>query len=212
MRIVVTPLGEPIRLNDDGTWQSARPSGSILERLKSLRPSPEIVGAYAELFHRVTIRVIDTDERVLCVHHGDRIEFGAVNDADVGDFAVDIYGYQAERLADQVDRGIIDPPGRFRIARALITARQRGPNSLLRNPLMSNAALRKIISGQTLRHVHLVSPDQTEEPDARMTWIYADPEWIVVPGLHGTAQRTFRLTVDDAMELQRQLFKWFYGW
>jgi hypothetical protein len=92
---------------------------------------------------------------------------------------------------------------------------------------MSNAALRKIRSGKTLLHVHLVSPDQTEEPDARMTWIYADPEWIVVPGLHGTAQRTFRLTVDDAMELQRQLFKglsggkltdwiklahWYVGW
>ena len=34
-----------------------------------------------------------------------------------------------------------------------------------------------------------------------------DGEWLVVPGHHGRPQRTFRLSVDDALELQRQLSK-----
>ena len=207
MRFVVTSQGEPIALKDDGTWESARGAGSVLDLWKGLDPKPEIVQMFAGLFDRVTVRVIDTGERVACVHHGDRIEFTRAGGDDSAGLAVDIYAYQAERLADRIVRGTIDPLERFRIARALMAARQTGSNSLLRNPLMSTSKLRKVISGKNLIQVQLTSPDPKEEGDAHFSWIHVDGEWVVVPGFHGTPQRMFRLRVDDALELQRQLFK-----
>ena len=207
MKIIVTSDGDPIRLNDDGTWKSARPAGSTLERWQSLRPSPEIVQMFAGLFVRVTVTIIDTGESIACTHLGNRIEFASAGEDDPGDFALEIYGYQAERLADQISQGAIDALEQFRIARSLIGARQMGSKSLKRNPLLSSARLRKIISGKNLIHVYLVSPDTGVEKDAHFSWIHVDGEWIVVPGHHGRPQRTFRLSVEDALELQRQLSK-----
>ena len=207
MKVIVTPEGEPIALKDDGTWKSARGSGSVLDLWKGLDPNGEIVPMFAGLFDRVIVHVIDTGERIVCAHHGDRIEFAGAAGDDSASLAIDIHAYQAERLADRVARGTIDPLERFRIARTLIAARQTGSNSLLRNPLMSNSKLRKIVSGKNLIHVLLASPDPEEEGDARFSWFYVDGEWVVVPGFHGTPQRAFRLSVDDALELQKQLFK-----
>ena len=207
MKIIVTPDGEPIGLNDDFTWKSARRTGSMLERWKGLQPSPEVVQMFAGLFDHVTVTIIDTGESIACTHLGDRIEFASAGEDDPGDFALEIYGYQAERLADQISRGTIDALEQFRIARSLIGARQMGPKSLKKNPLISNARLQKVISGKNLIHVYLVSPDTGAEKDARFTWIHVAGEWLVVPGHHGQPQRTFRLSVDDALELQRQLSK-----
>jgi hypothetical protein len=227
MKVFVTPEGEPIALEADGTWKSVRGTGSVLDLWKRLELQTEIVHMFAGLFDRVTVHVIDTDERIACVHYGDRIEFLAATADDSPDLAVDIYAYQAERLASQIDGGTINPVERFRIARTLMSARQTGSTSLLRNPLMSNNRLRKIISARNLIHVYLTSPEPEQEGDARFSWIHVDGEWLVVPGFYGTAQRTFRLRVDDALELQKQLFKamsgagptdwvrmaqWYVGW
>jgi hypothetical protein len=192
---------------DDGTWKSARVVGSVFDLWNGLDPKPKIVEMFAGLFDQVIVHVIDTEERIACVHHGDRIEFRRAGEDDAAGLAVDIYSYQAERLASQVAHGDIDPVERFRIARTLIAARQTGAKSLLHNPLMSNSKLRKVISGKNLIHVYLTSPDPNLDEDARFSWIYVDGEWLVVPGFQGTAQRRFRLSVDDALELQRQLFK-----
>jgi hypothetical protein len=205
MKIIATPDGDPIRLNDDGTWEPARPTGSILERWQSLQPSPETGQVFAGLFRRVTVTVIDSGESIACTHHGDHIEFASAGEGDPGDFILEVYSYQAERLADQISQGAIDDLEQFRIARSLIGARQTGSRSLKRNPLVSNARLQKIISGKNLIHVYLASPDTALEKDARFTWIHVDGEWLVVPGHYGQAQRTFRLSVRDALELQRQL-------
>ena len=207
MKVIVTPEGEPIALKDDGTWLSATGAGSVLDLWKGLDPDAKIVRLFEGLFDRVIVHVIDTGERIACVHHGDRIEFVAAAADESASLAVDIHAYQAQRLADRVARGTIDPVERFRIARSLIGARQTGANSLLRNPLMSNGKLRKIVSGKDIIHVLLKSPDPEEEGDARFSWFYVGGAWVVVPGFHGTAQRAFHLSVDDALELQKQLFK-----
>ncbi len=207
MQIIVTPEDEAIALKDDGTWESAGGPRSVLDLWKGLAPTSEIVAMFAGVFERLTVHVIDTEESIRCVHHGDRIEFTQATDDDSASLSVHIHAYQAVRLADHVAQGTIDIVERFRIARTLMAARQRGTNSLLRNPLMSNSKLRKVISGKNLIHVHLSSPDPEKEGDARFSWIHVDGEWLVVPGFHGTPQRTFRLSVDYAMELQSHLFK-----
>ena len=39
------------------------------------------------------------------------------------------------------------------------------------------------------------------------TLIYANRQWLVFPGLHGRAGRTFRLGLADAVEYQRRVFE-----
>jgi hypothetical protein len=50
--------------------------------------------------------------------------------------------------------------------------------------------------------VILVSPDSKEEPDALFSMIHVNGRTLLVPGLHGTPERTFRVTIADALELQ----------
>ncbi len=74
MKIATTDDGEPIGLNDDGTWQSMRQSEPVLEKWQSLRPSEEVVELFSGLFNTVRVRVIDTQETITCRHLGHRME------------------------------------------------------------------------------------------------------------------------------------------
>lgn len=74
-------------------------------------------------------------------------------------------------------------------------------------------------------HVILLSPDGKD--GATHTLVYKDQQWDVLPGLQGTAQRTFRMTPTQAIEYQRHAYEatrannpsgwsafstWYKGW
>jgi hypothetical protein len=95
------------------------------------------------------------------------------------------------------------------------------------NPLSSRPSLRRLIRAKNLIHVYLTSPDPAQEPDSTFSIIHVNRRSLLVPGLHGTPERIFRLTVADAFELQRMLLQglkggratkwlqvatWYVGW
>ncbi len=205
-RRVITPDRKVIALNEDGTWENATPSGSALEKWKSLALSPNVIGLFKGLFEKLGVRIIDTTEELTCIHCGDRVEFVAGVDKDAVDFTAEIYAFQADRLAEHAASGDIDDLERFRIARALFIRSFTGRRNILSNPLMSNFILQRLVRGKNLIHVHLVSPDPQQDEDATFTLIYINKRWLVVPGLHGEPKRIFRVSVENAVGLQKQLF------
>ena len=100
MQRVITPDQKVVVLNEDGTWKYSSPVGSMLEKLKSLALSANIVEMFKGLFERLGVQVIDTGEAFTCIHHGNRIEFASgVKETEV-DFIVKVYAFQLERLAE----------------------------------------------------------------------------------------------------------------
>ena len=78
-------------------------------------------------------------------------------------------------------------------------------------PLSSTPSLRRVIRAKNLIHVHLISPDPAQEPDATFSIIHVNRHSLLVPGLHGAPERVFRLAVRDALELQRVLMQGLKG-
>lgn len=205
MTTVITPDRKVVLLRDDGTWKYATGAGSTFERLKTLSVPPSVAETVKGMFSQLGVRVIDTGDAFTCVHRGDSVEFvSGVNERTV-DFTVQVYQFQLERLAEYVRKGAIDEVEQFRIACALF-ATAAGSRHIMRNPLMSNGLLRRMIRGKNLMHVTLVSPDKAQEPDVAYTIIFINGEQVVVPGLHGTPLRILRVPFADAIALQKNLF------
>ena len=205
MTIVVTPDRKAIVLNDDRTWTYAPSASSVLERWKSLTLRGELIERFREVFDRLGVRIMDTGEALTCTHRGDRIEFEAGIDEASVDSTVEIHGYQAERLAQQVELGPLQPIEEFRIARELLASSARAAGNDVDNPLSSNPFMRRFIRAKDLIHVSLVSPDPDEEPDATYSLIHVSGRSLLIPGLHGRPERVFRLNVVHVLELHRHL-------
>lgn len=198
--------GRVARLHDDGTWAYAPTTGFALDLLRVHPISPEVAQAVHGLFERIGMRVVETGEEVTATHRGEAIEFTAGVDAADVDFIIPLFLFQVERLSGYFEGGRLDEMELFRITEALFE-HGAGPRHLLGNPLVSNPILRVLIRGKQLLHITLVSPDQAQGPDALWTMAFVNGQWLVVKGHHGVPQRVLRATVQDAIDVQRLLFK-----
>jgi hypothetical protein len=208
MKIAITTDGQAVRLHDDGTWKDAAPSGPVRERWEGLPQPPHLVEMLQGLFRQVGVRIIDGGEEFTCVQQPESIALVDGIDRDAVDFTLAIYGFQAERFAEQLAAGEVDDLEQFRIARVLVLASltSAGRYSIWHNPLMSNPFLRWWIRGKNLLHLYLISPDPGQEEDLKLTLMHINRRWLGIPGLYGEPRRVFRVTVADALELQRHLF------
>lgn len=191
-------------LNDNGTWAHLEPRGSVLEKLKSLPQPPGVLRVFEGLFDRLGFKVLDTGEALSCLQTKQGVVFTAGIDEESVELTVEIFAFQIDRLAEEVLRGTVSELEQFRIARELVSAKPGKGRSILYNPLMSSFLLRWVIRGRKLIHVDLVSPQPDEEEDAFFTLIFVNRRWLVVPDLHGEPERSWRVTVKDALELQRR--------
>jgi len=205
MRTIVTSDRKVVVLDDTGTWSYAPTSGSVFQRWTSLAIPRDLVELFRGIFERLGVRIIDTGEAWTCIHRGDRIEFVAGIDEAAVELTVPIYEYQAERLARHIQSGALDEMEWFRVARELMINAPAAGHLLVHNALSSSPMLRRVIRAKNLVHVFLISPDTKQEPDATFTFIYVNNGSLLVPGLHGAPERVFRLTVRDALELQRKM-------
>jgi len=206
METVVVQDGRVINLQDDGTWKAFQASGSALEMMQSLNISGEIVQTFRGIFQKLGIRILDTGEGFTCVHRGDQIEFVPELAEGEVDFTIETLRFKIDRLADHISRGGLEKIEEFRVARELFQMGPGGVGNVTHNPLVSNKWLRRVIGGKHLCHIHLVSPDVVQEPDAAFSFIFVNNRWLVIPEFYGEPERVFRITVEDAIDLQKRLF------
>jgi len=168
-----------------------------------MQPAP-VVEFFAGLFRSAGVRVTDTGDAFTCHHLGDRIEFEDGVDQRHLDFVVDIDSSQVDRMLEDVRAGELDERAKFRIMAELATP---ATQAALARPMIRNRALRGVLyrigRAESLMHVRLVAPPGEE--DVAHTIVYADGQWLVIPGLHGSPPHEYRLTVSDAVLYQRRM-------
>lgn len=227
MKIAMTSTNQPIALNNDGTWQYLKASGSCLEKMQQMEQPESVVKFFSDLFDRLGIYIVDSTEKFTCIDCGDRIEFEDGIDEDKVDFCVSLYSFQIDRFIADVGAGYSDPLAHFRLVKEFFRMPSHDKKSLLNSPLLNNSAFRKLIHSKNLLHVHLISPDKNAEDDATFTLFFVKGNWNLTQGLVGEPERVFRLSADDALELNRRMFsasrdkkitalpelaKWYINW
>jgi hypothetical protein len=176
--------------------------GSSLEKWKNLTQPPAVVEFFQGLFERVGIRVADTGEAFSARHLGDRIEFDPTLDERNVDYTVAIDSAQIDRLAEHVQTGKLDETEQYRIVSALFTP---ATAAMLKSPVLSHPTLRWLAGVEDVIHVHLRGAPNGEK-EFQHTLIYANRQWLVVPGLQGEPRRVYKLNLPEALAYHRRAF------
>jgi hypothetical protein len=179
--------------------RNAKPSA--MQIWSTIGQTPELVSYFEGVFAKAGITVEETGEAFTVMHHGDRIAF-APGLADDVEFVVPIHMENVTRLAAHARDGKFDAEESWRIVQALFTPLTR---AALQSPLVTRNWLRALAGVETLIHVHLLHPSGGDS--ATHTLAFAGNQWLVLSGLHGTPQRTYRLTPAQALDFQRQLYQ-----
>jgi hypothetical protein len=177
---------------------------SSLQQWQTVTQDPRVIGFFKGTFERAGVRVIDTGESFTCIHRGDRVDFEPTLNESTTDFTVELQSSQVQRFASAAASGDLDALAQYRAVKALFTP---ATQATLRTPMLANPILRRLAGIESLIHVRLESPAPAEEDHTTHTLIHASSQWMVIPGLHGRARRTFDLSVADAVVYQRRVFK-----
>ena len=177
-----------------------------LETFRAFVLNPQILRFFDGLFEIVGSRVVDTGEEFTCRLRGDGVAFvEGIEKAEV-DFVVDIQAFQVERLASHVRTGELSEVEQFRI---LVSVFGPVANSGFNNPavgvFMTGRFFSWFIKRRNITHMHLSSPDPGEEPNVEYSLLFVNRQWLLVPGLHGTPERVFKIDIERGLALHREL-------
>ena len=227
MQIAITRDDKVVELKENGTWSYPATSISCLEKCRTIEQTAELIALVDGLFERLEVHILDTGEEFTCTHRGDRIDFEEVLDKNSVDFGVQLYSFQIDRVVEYAAAGYKDEMARFYLARELFPTTSLGKRNTLNHPLTYNPIFRWMINGKNLIHVYLKSPDPSDSADAPYTLFFLNGHWHVTKGTYGEAKRVFRISVQEAWELQRRMYfgmknnswkqwykiaKWYVGW
>ncbi|GIS71129.1 MAG: hypothetical protein CM1200mP10_07060 [Candidatus Neomarinimicrobiota bacterium] len=74
----------------------------------------------------------------------------------------------------------------------------------LQTPILSINWRRKLAGVEDLTHVYLINPTGGEA--SKHTLIYVKGQWMVLKGIHGKPRRTYRMSPEQSIEYQREIF------
>jgi hypothetical protein len=173
---------------------------SSLQLWSQIAQTPELVGYFDGVFSKAGINVEESGEEFTVTNVGGGFQLSPGIDPDV-EFVVPVKEENITRLAQHAANGAFDPHESWRIVKVLFTPLTR---AALQSPTVRKNWMRLLSGVEQVIHVNLVDPDGGEA--ACHTLAYAGDQWLVIPGLHGTAERTYWLTPDQALTFQRQLY------
>jgi hypothetical protein len=172
---------------------------SAMQAWQNIVQTPEIIAYFNGVFQQAGVRIEETGEQFTVTHTGAAITFAPGIAPDV-DFVVPLRLENVQNLVGHTLDGKIDPGESWRIVQVLFTPMTQ---ATLRTPMMVNPWMLRLAGVEDRIHVHLLYPNGGDA--ATHTLIYEDGRWRVLSGLHGTAQRTYRLTPDQALDYQRHV-------
>lgn len=161
-----------------------------------------LVNYFSGVFDQLGITIEETGEKFTVIHAGDHFELVEGVKTDSVDYHIEL---KLENISNMVKHGEdskIDADESFRIMSVLFTP---FTEASLQHPNLRTPSLVKLSGLDNHMHINLISPSKTDT--ISHTLIYLNDDWIVIPGVHGNAQRIFYLTEADALEYQRRIFK-----
>ena len=170
-----------VNLKDDGTWEYVTSPQSSLDMLQEIEQTPVALEFFQGLFDMAGVRVLDTNEAFTCVQSDTGIEFVDGLDENKVDYTVQIYSYQAKRLADYLQTGDIDEIEQYRIVKNLyapIASSALKNTAVLR--FMNNSIISLLVSRKRVVHIELLSPDPGQESHAYFTLLGVSNQWLLL--------------------------------
>ena len=177
-----------------------------MQKWSAIVQTPDLVDYFRDVYTKAGVVVeggsqsATTDEFTV-TNDGASFTFHPGIDADV-EFTVPLRQENVENLFHFASDGKFDAHESWRIVQILFTPLTR---AALQSPTVRQNWLRYLAGVESVIHVHLVDPNGGEA--VRHTLAYAGDQWLVIPGLHGTAKRTYWLSPEQALTFQRQLYK-----
>lgn len=153
------------------------------------------------MWERLGVSIEETGEELTVVHKGDHFELLDGIQADSVDYIVEIKLENLTNMAGHGADGVIDEKESFRIMSVLFTPFVQ---ATLEHPMMNKSFQMKLVNIENHIHVYLHGP--SGEESASHTMIFINKKWLVVEGIHGEASRVFHMTVEQAIEYQREAF------
>ena len=178
---------------------SSSPLRAAAQRWAAAAHPGSFVAVFKGTFTRLGITVVETGEQFTIVHTGDRFAFEAgVADVEV---IVPVTQHNVDDLLNRAGDGRLDDKDAYDIMTVLFTPLTR---EILKHPVSADNTLRQLSGVEERMHVILLAPDGSD--GATHTLVY-DKQWDVLPGLQGTAQRTFRMTPTQTIDYQRHAYE-----
>lgn len=175
---------------------------SSADQWKPLLDQPKLAAYFSGIFNDLGIHVIETDEAFTVHHKGDHFEITDGIEPSEVDFVLDIPHEKIERMLLHGEDATIDEAESFLILGVLFSPMTQAS---LNTPFLTKRKNLKAGGVEALIHVLLLDPDGKN--DQSHTLAFAGDQWLVIPGLHGEAKRTFRLDPQHALDYQRKLFE-----
>lgn len=173
-----------------------------LRLLQGVVERPSAVAWFKGLFTQAHIEITNTGEKFTILHHGDRAEVMTGFQVKKPHFVVPLPSEYIRRLSASFADDVIDAQEQYRIVKFLLRPCLQASLDM---PILRNKALVSIVKVDTHWQEALLDPEGNE--DEKITIIYVNKQWLVIPGYHGTPQRRLRLTADQLLDFQRRVFQ-----
>jgi hypothetical protein len=153
------------------------------------------------IFNQLGIKVEETGEKFTVVHHGDHFDLQDGVNKDSVDYYVTLSLQNIKNMQGHGADSQIDSGESYKIMSVLFTPLTRAS---LKAPLLNRPLVRSFSGIEDHIHVHLISD---KNDTTTHTLLFMNKNWMVVPGQHGEAKRTFHLSPEEAINYQRKMFQ-----
>ena len=176
-------------------------NSSSLEVWGNILQTPELVKYFRGIFNSLGITIEETGESFTVHYTDDRFIFEPGIKEEEVDFIVPLELENIENMVKHTEDGIISADESWRILDVLFTPLTK---AALENPALSANWLWKLAGVEDLTHVYLLNPSGGDA--SKHTLIYTKSQWLVLKGLYGNPIRIYRMTPEQSLEYQREVF------
>ena len=169
--------------------------------LENIMQTEDLLSYFDNVFETLGIRIEDTGEEFTVQHTGSEFIFKDGIAKDSVDFIVPLKLVNIQNMVQHSKDGEIDKSESWRILDVLFTPLTQ---VTLQNPVMSVDWRRRLAGVEDLTHVYLINPDGKEA--SKHTLIYVKGQWLVLKGIYGIPKRTYRMTPEESLNYQRNVF------
>jgi len=174
---------------------------SSLQKWEKILQTPELLNYFNGVFENLGIKIKETGESFTIHHQGDSFYFEKGIIEEKVDFIVPLELQNIENMVRHAKDGQISADESWRILNVLFTPMTR---VTLEAPVLAVNWRRKLAGVEDLTHVYLLNPSGEEA--SIHTLVYVKGQWLVLKGLHGDARRVYRMTPEQSLEYQRNIF------
>lgn len=181
--------------------QTVPDSLSVKKHWEPILSESKLATYFSGMWESLGITIEETGEKITVIHKGDHFELvdGIIEDSV--DYNLNIKLFDVRNMASHGSDGAINADESFRIMKTLFTPLVRVS---LQHPMMNKSFQMKLAGIENHVHVYLKGPNEGQI--ATHTMIFINKKWVVMEGIHGEAEREFNMTVDQAIEYQREAF------